>query len=56
MLLHTRSGNGTALLELQCPSSRKRLGIYKTLCIRKNSLERLKRQQQAITKAYHEGQ
>eukprot|EP01064_Diplonema_japonicum_P034550 TRINITY_DN7198_c0_g1_i2.p1 TRINITY_DN7198_c0_g1~~TRINITY_DN7198_c0_g1_i2.p1 ORF type:complete len:299 (+),score=47.69 TRINITY_DN7198_c0_g1_i2:53-949(+) len=53
VLLHTRNANGSALLELICTSSRKRLAIYKTLGIRKNALERLKRQQNAITRAYH---
>ncbi|KAJ9446445.1 hypothetical protein DIPPA_30631 [Diplonema papillatum] len=53
VLLHTRNANGSALLRLTCASSRKRLAIYKTLCIRKNALERLKRQQQAITKDFH---
>eukprot|EP01060_Flectonema_neradi_P027899 TRINITY_DN3753_c0_g1_i1.p1 TRINITY_DN3753_c0_g1~~TRINITY_DN3753_c0_g1_i1.p1 ORF type:complete len:282 (+),score=77.90 TRINITY_DN3753_c0_g1_i1:104-949(+) len=49
IVLHTRNTNGSALLELTCASTRKRLAIYKTLCIRKYALERLKRHQQVIT-------
>ena len=49
IVLHTRNTNGSALLELTCASTRKRLAIYKTLCIRKYALERLKRHQQVLT-------
>eukprot|EP01065_Artemidia_motanka_P048873 TRINITY_DN799_c1_g1_i2.p1 TRINITY_DN799_c1_g1~~TRINITY_DN799_c1_g1_i2.p1 ORF type:complete len:270 (+),score=61.19 TRINITY_DN799_c1_g1_i2:62-811(+) len=53
VLLHTRNAVGSALIQLSCPSQRKRLGIYKTLCIRKNALERLKRQQQQIVRTHY---
>eukprot|EP01062_Namystynia_karyoxenos_P013195 TRINITY_DN14757_c0_g1_i1.p1 TRINITY_DN14757_c0_g1~~TRINITY_DN14757_c0_g1_i1.p1 ORF type:complete len:338 (+),score=80.91 TRINITY_DN14757_c0_g1_i1:113-1015(+) len=56
VLLHTRNANGSALIQLSCHSQRKRIGIYKTLCIRKNALERLKRQQQQITRQYYSHQ
>eukprot|EP00756_Hemistasia_phaeocysticola_P001583 Hpha_TRINITY_DN11117_c0_g1::TRINITY_DN11117_c0_g1_i1::g.27892::m.27892 len=53
VLLHTRNAFGSALIQLSCQSQRKRIGIYKTLCIRKNALERLKRQQQQISRAFY---